>query len=369
MVKANVLAPSAELRDELCRRGGVSAQRCFQCATCSAVCSLAPDGQPFPRLQMLKALLGLIDSLAADPAVWLCHNCNDCTVRCPRDARPGDVLQAVRSIVIERLAMPRWFGSVVAHARATWPLLIGVPLAFWVVLLGVTGHLTMPDRVTHYGQIVPHVLIYSVFIPVSLWVVFAAWMSGRRFWHLLGSAGPPRRGSWIASTLSSLGEIANHRRFAQCDAAHPRRWAHLLLMWGFIGAAVTSGLLVIALYGFQMQMPLPLDHPFKILGNLSAICLLAGGTMLSLQRIKGGDAVGQTTAFDSFFLSIIVWVIVSGTLVELGRFFFPGEIAGWLYIVHLAGVLTLFMTFPYSKFAHMMYRTLAMIHQKMTEEG
>ena len=369
MARTNVLAPSAELREELRRRGGASAQRCFQCATCSAVCNLAPDGQPFPRRQMLMAQLGLIDSLAADPAVWLCHNCNDCTVRCPRDARPGDILQAVRSIVIERLAMPHWFGSVVAHARSTWPLLIGLPLAFWVVLLGVTGHLMMPARVANYGQVVPHVLIYAVFIPVSLWVLFAAWMSGARFWRLLGSAGPPRRGSFVGATFSALGEIASHRRFALCEAARPRRWGHFFLMWGFIGAAVTSGLLVIALYGFHMEMPLPLDHPFKILGNLSAVFLLTGGTMLSFQRIRGGDATGQTTAFDSFFLGVVVLVAVSGALVEIGRFFFPGEVAGWLYIMHLTGILTLFVTFPYSKFAHMVYRTEAMIHQKMTEEG
>ena len=35
-----------------------------------------------------------------------------------------------------------------------------------------------------------------------------------------------------------------------------------------------------------------------------------------------------------------------------------------LYIAHLGVVTTLFVTFPYSKFAHMLYRTLAMIHER-----
>ena len=55
-------------RDELRRRGGASAFRCYQCATCSSVCQLAPTEAPFPRRQMLYAQWGLADKLAADHA-------------------------------------------------------------------------------------------------------------------------------------------------------------------------------------------------------------------------------------------------------------------------------------------------------------
>ena len=53
-----------------------------------------------------------------------------------------------------------------------------------------------------------------------------------------------------------------------------------------------------------------------------------------------------------------------------------GRLSAWaasfLYTMHLGVVLTLFLTFPYSKFAHMLYRTLALVHQRLTtdaEEG
>ena len=47
MPTAIPISPAPSFRDELARRGGGSAARCFQCATCSAVCDLAASsGKP-----------------------------------------------------------------------------------------------------------------------------------------------------------------------------------------------------------------------------------------------------------------------------------------------------------------------------------
>ncbi len=368
MATVPLIAPSEELREALRARGGSSAARCFQCATCSAVCELAPDRRPFPRREMLLAQWGLAEELVADPAVWLCHQCNDCTARCPRDARPGDVLQAVRALVIERLAAPAALGRFVANVRSTWPVLLGVPLLLWVLLLGLTGHLVPPGHLVSWEQVVPHGMIYGVFFPVTLFVLGATWVSGRRFWTLLGSTGPPRRGGFLPAMAGVLAELATHRKFAGCETARPRRWGHLALVWGFVGAAVTSGLLIFALYGLDMELPLPLDHPFKILGNLAAVALLVGVVVLVVERLKVPDRMGRPTAFDTFFLAVVALVVLSGILVEGARLVLPAAVGLPLYVVHLSLVLTLFATFPYSKFAHMLYRTLALTHQRMTED-
>ena len=37
-------------------------------------------------------------------------------------------------------------------------------------------------------------------------------------------------------------------------------------------------------------------------------------------------------------------------------------------MLHLGTVLALFLTFPFSKFAHALYRTLAMAHERLTRE-
>jgi quinone-modifying oxidoreductase subunit QmoC len=364
MAALSAVVPSTAFSEELRRRGGATVARCYQCATCSSVCELAPEDSPFPRRQMLWAQWGLADRLAAHPAVWLCYQCNDCTQRCPRDVRPGDVLQTVRALVIEMLAFPRFLGRLVGRAATTWPLLIGAPILFWVILLAAIGHLAVPHGPLVYGDFVPHWLIYAVFFPVAGWIGYAGWVSGRRLWSLLGDESP-RTGSFLKHLVPVVTEIATHKRFASCEAARPRRLGHLLVLWGFVGAAITSGLLVVALYAFHTEMPLPLGHPFKVLGNVSGVLLVIGGVLLVSNRLNNNDRVGASTAFDTFFLVVVGGVIATGVLSEAGRLTFPAEFACALYVVHLGVVLSLFLTFPYSKFAHLLYRTLALVHVRM----
>lgn len=362
------LLPSRGFRQALFRRGGESAARCYQCATCSSVCDLAPLDAPFPRRQMLWAQWGLADRIAADPAVWLCHQCNDCTVRCPRDARPGDVLQTVRGLVVESLAYPRALGRLVAGARTSWPVLLLVPLLFWVVLLGGSGLLRVPADFHAYEQIVPHELLYAVFFPLTGFVLWATWVSGRRFWAAIGASSPRSR-PFLTGVSRVLVEIGTHERFGRCDTASHRRLGHLALFWGFAGAALTSGLLIVGIYIQGYSLPLPLDHPYKILGNLSAVLLVVGAGVLVAARVADRRRAGVSMAFDSFLTAVVVLVIGTGVLVEVARLLVapglvPAEAAVGLYVLHLGVVTTLFATFPYSKFAHVLYRTLAMVHER-----
>ncbi|MBI5524820.1 MAG: quinone-interacting membrane-bound oxidoreductase complex subunit QmoC [Deltaproteobacteria bacterium] len=358
------LNPSAGFREELAARGGATAARCYQCATCSSVCQLAPDDGPFPRRQMALAQWGFGDELVSDPAVWLCHQCNDCTVRCPRDAKPGDVMQTVRSLVVEKLAAPSFMGRLVARAGSTWPLLLGVPFLFWVAALyGVNG-LQFPAELKGFREIVPHWLIYVVFYPVSGLAALAMLVSGVRFWNMLGSRAA-RSGSFFGNLIPVLIEIATHKRFGSCEAASSRRWGHFALLWGFVFAAATAGFAVLAETVLKTATPLPLVHPIKLLGNTSAVLLLVGGAIVVYNRLIGGNRTGASTAFDNFFLGLVLLLIVTGVLTEAGRFAFPPALAAWVYIVHLTAAVSLFVTFPYSKFAHFVYRALAMVHERM----
>jgi quinone-modifying oxidoreductase subunit QmoC len=407
MARQNEIIPSASFRKKLRERGGDTASRCYQCATCTAVCELAEGDCLFPRKQMLASQWGLADRLAGDPGVWLCHQCNDCTVRCPRDARPGDVLQTVRSLAIEELAVPRFMGRLVGNAGRTWPVLFAVPLLFWFALVLLVNGFAVPDRVDYqilhagadislvdeayaqeghgaaaaahdahhvpgkenrviYEELVPHKYIYIVYSAAFLFALVTALAGGAKFWKLLGRGGD-RKGSFLGAFVPVLGEIASHRRFGSCEAAGSRRWAHFFLLWGFVGAAFASFLLVISLYVTKDPLPLAQSHPYKIIGNIAMVMLVVGALWLLVNRLQGANKSGASRAYDVFFLSVVVLVVVTGALTELAAFALPPVVASVVYLVHLGAILTMFLTVPFSKFAHMVYRTLAMVHERMVK--
>ncbi len=397
MASIPAIHPSAEFREAFVKRGGANAAKCYQCATCSSVCQLAPANAPFPRRQVLLAQWGLEDQLIADPGPWLCHQCNDCSVRCPREVNPGDMMAAVRAMAVERLAFPSFLGSMVGNVKKTWPLLVFAPIALWFVLLlaftgftEIEGHTNLKPSALlgqfFYDSYVPHWLIYVVNFAAVGWVSLALFVQGSKFWKMLGTR-QERTGTLLGALTGVFVSIALHSKFSSCDHGIPkRRWGHFLVMWGFVGAAITSGWAVVYLYGetiffswffkiFSFEKPgypVEITHWVKLLGNASAVILVVGGILLWINRRKTGDKlVGSTTPFDRFFLWVVLAVIATGVFTELFRFL-PGvsPMVGFgIYIIHLGVVLCLFLTLPYSKFSHILYRTLAMAHERMTKEA
>jgi quinone-modifying oxidoreductase subunit QmoC len=366
MASAIEISPGRSFREEILRRGGGDAVRCYQCATCSSVCDLATSEMAFPRRQILWAQWGLADRLLADPAIWLCHQCNDCTARCPRDARPGDTLQAIRSLAIERLGAPRFMARLVGRAGATWPLLLGLPVLFWALFIQATGGFARATVPLSYTHVVPTWMIYAVFLPAGAFALAAAAVGARRSWAAWGR-GATRSGGLLRGLWGAAGDILGHRRFGICGAARPRRLAHFLLLWGFAGALLTTTFLGVAMDGLGVKTPLPQIHPIKILGNASAVLLAVGVVWLLASRLANPRAAGASRSFDSFFLALVVLLVFSGIGAELGRLLLPAGPALALYVLHLGMVLALFLTFPFSKFAHALYRTLAMAHERLTE--
>jgi quinone-modifying oxidoreductase, subunit QmoC len=385
---ASIPVIDTDLRGVFFDRGGENAAKCYQCATCSSVCELAPADAPFPRRQVLLAQWGMFDQLMGDPGIWLCHQCNDCSVRCPRDVAPGDIMASLRAMMVQMLAVPAFMGLMVGNVKKTWPLLVFGPILFWVVLLGLTTgfhaheahHGLVPGPSMgqfFYDQYVPHILIYSVYFTAVGLACLALFSSGLKFWKLMGDK-QKRTGSFIAALIGAFIAIALHNKFSSCDrGVVKRRWGHFLVMWGFVGAAITSGFAVVYLYretvffswlNLQYAYPVPIGHWVKLLGNFSAVILVIGGIMLFVNRMSTGDnLVGATTAFDRFFLWVVLAVIGTGVFTEIFRFVAIDPMVGFaVYIVHLGVVLCLFLTLPYSKFAHILYRTLAMTHERMT---
>lgn len=362
---------------EVIKLGGKTLKRCMQCATCSVVCPLSPDENPFPRKEMIWAQWGLKEKLLRDPDIWLCHNCNDCSKYCPRDARPGEILNALRARMIAEYSWPSFMAKIVNNP-VYFPLFVLIPI---IVIGGLISiwNLTIPTSgAIEYSKFIPMEKLEMVAIPLGGLIVLIALIGLWRFWNALTEGGgkyvvvQPKEGAeveikggmcFIDAVFYALKDILRHSWFKMCEVNRSRYYAHLLMFYGFIALGIDAGVDVIAKYMFGMPH-LPLWHPAKILGNLGGIALFLGCTLAIYNRLTNKDVKGGSY-FDWFFLLILYAVAITGILTELARL--AGSIAAyWLYLVHLVVIFMLIIYAPYSKFAHLVYRGVAMAYAKST---
>lgn len=350
--------------------GGESLKKCFQCATCSVVCNLTPDDKPFPRKEMIYAQWGLKDKLLSNPDIWLCHQCSDCTAYCPRGAKPGEVLGAVRKLSLQHYSSPKFLAKMVGDIKYLL-LLFAVPVLIFLTYLGITGKLDFanvprdPVKGIVYSNLIPTTFfIDPVFILAALFavVVFARGITS--YWKDMSKSNPSGGVSIVGAAISSVIEILAHRRFNKCEVTKGRAISHLLVFYSFVGLAITTTIAVVYLYGFKWGSPYPLTDTIKIIGNASAAALLLGIILVIINRISSRAKAGIGSYYDWLFIGIVFFVTVTGILSEVFRLMDIAGLAYPTYIAHLSFVFFLFAYAPFSKMAHMVYRATAMVFAK-----
>jgi quinone-modifying oxidoreductase subunit QmoC len=389
MAEALQLKPDRKFVDEVIAAGGGDLKKCFQCATCSVACELSNGPSPFPRKEMIWAQWGMKDRLLNDPDVWLCHQCNDCSMRCPRGARPGDVLAALRQKSIEHHSFPSFMGRLVNSARAMPVMLVLIP----ALLLGLavvardsiaeTFGLADPHS-AFYAEFFPHWLLIGFFTTLTLLTFLGLIVGLVRFWKGMKEAdeargvGEPATG-FVPSLVKALGAVFTHGRFGKCKDQAQRRNTHLMAFYGFLALFVvtvwaTFDLYLFPVLGMESLYPFDLSHPMKMLANVGGIILVVGTGKAILDRLNApADGKHRSTSFDWIFVWLLFLVGVTGFVTEILRFTVTPETMGAMeysaysvYFVHLVLVFGLLVYLPYSKFAHMWYRILAMAYAEHT---
>ena len=376
MANSYWVEPDLKFVKQLVGLGGETLKKCYQCATCSVVCPISPDEKPFPRKEMIAAQWGLKDKLVGNMDVWLCHHCNDCSTYCPRGARPGDVLNAVRAYSIREYAWPKWVGKLVADSRLWW-LLLGIPVAFYLLLLGAIGHLGIPEGEIEFAKFFPTLLVDCIFIPLTGWVFLTFGIGIYRFMtdiHKNAVAdGLAKRKNlnvpdFLRSICCTLPTILSHSKFSQCTENKGRYLSHILVLFSFVGLFVVTNIFFVALYILQIPGPYDQTNPVKILANISGIALFVGGILMISNRLKDTDAnVSKGSYFDWSLIILVLALAVTGGLSQLTRLAHWPSIAYPMYFAHLVFVFCLFTYIPFSKLAHLVYRTLAMSYSRYSE--
>ncbi|MGB9715137.1 MAG: quinone-interacting membrane-bound oxidoreductase complex subunit QmoC [Thermodesulfovibrionales bacterium] len=382
---AIVISPDLSFANEIIKAGGESLKKCYQCATCSVVCNLTQDDKPFPRKEMIYAQWGLKDKLFPNPDIWLCHQCSDCTAYCPRGAKPGEVLNAIRKLSIENYAVPKFLAKAVGSPGSLVPLL-AVPAVIFIIILASIGHLNLANVPLNekgqisYHEFLPSIYIDSVFLPIAILAVISLATGISRYWKdMVRAAGPvePNGSIWNA-IYSTISEILSHTRFEKCNLTKMRKISHFLVFYSFIGLAITTAWAVIYLYGpgimkilglkpFGWMLgpsPYPLTDPVKWVANASALGLLVGISLVIRNRLKNKEKAGYGSYYDWLFIYIVFAIMATGILSELIRLANIAVLAYIVYFFHLIVVFFLFAYAPFSKMAHMVYRATAMVFEK-----
>ena len=389
--------PDIDFIRDMKEAGGDTLKKCFQCATCSVVCPLSSDEDPFPRRQMVFAQWGLKDKLLGDPNVLLCHQCGDCTAYCPRGAKPGDVMGAIRACAYKEYGWPSWLAKLASKGQ-NLPILVGIPAIIIFIMLMISGlHVPAPDDFAHvgYGHFFGHwdwkILPKTTFfidlfmLPVGALSVFAAFKGVTGMWKKMAENAGVGKALYSPSALQfvkeffwpSVVEIIRHDRFKKCETNKDRVRGHQPLMWAFIA------LLFVTSYSFFAQDilgqfeyfkwlhgPMSWWNPVKIVANIGALALITGAAILWGNR-RRMEAKGQasTTFYDWFLLWMIMAVGVTGLGAEVFRWIGIPSIGYLVYYLHLVSVMMLFLYMPYTKFAHLVYRTFAMAFERYRESA
>jgi citrate/tricarballylate utilization protein len=358
---ADMLSPDA------IRRGQHVMAVCNACRYCEGYCPV------FPAME--KRLIFAKDDLAY--LANLCHNCGECLYAC-QYAPPHEfginvprTLAEVRLESYEEYCWPRALAVAFRHQAVTGVALTAVGLsAVLFALTVIAGVDIWPAQPAgdFYG-VVPHGVMVALFGLAGGFATVAVAVSYRRALKSFGASGPtrpvdPRRRDW-QGLRDALALRHLHGSGANCTNSEEQRspWRrrfHHLTMYGF--ALCFASTSVAALYHvvFGWRAPYGYGSLPVVLGTVGGAGLLIGPLGLFALRRRRDRALSDPSqaGLDESFIFMLFMTSATGLLLLA----FRGEPAmALLLLVHLGFVLGLFLTMPYGKFVHGLYRTAALL--------
>jgi quinone-modifying oxidoreductase subunit QmoC len=357
--------------------GAADLKYCYQCSTCTVVCPITPADSPFPRKEMVQAQFGMKDKLVAGLDSWLCIHCNDCSAHCPRGARPGDVMNVLRSMSIEHFAVP----GVLARAARSFTgilLLLLIPaVILGAVIVGThaqTGYRFLEGDIV-YSRMLPVPMVDAIFLPAASFAVVTLLLALLRFLRAISREYPrtARGQTLISAVFGAATDIFSHRKLRECSTNEPRARAHLMAMYGFIGLFVTTTLVGVFYFlnrfGLDVRVtPYDFFHPIKVLGNVSGTLVFLGCVLVVVRRMAKSEA-GVATAFDWVFVWVLFLTVLMGFVAQVFRVFEFRMTAYTAYYVHLVFVFFLLAYAGYTKMAHIFFRAAAMVYARWSGRG
>jgi citrate/tricarballylate utilization protein len=344
---------------------------CNSCRYCEGYCGV------FPAMERRTAFTdGDVQFLAN-----LCHDCRACYYACPF-ATPHEfkmnlpaVLSEVRTTTYARYAWPAVVGRLMTQAgKLTTALTVVSTLIVFTFLFLTTGAATLLGTQVGEGafyRVVPHLAMTIPALAISAYVVIVMLVGGYRFWRETG--GTLRelldlRSLWSATVdafeLHYLRGGGDGCYYPGDRPSKARVVLHSLVFYGFIAAFGSTTIAYFYEAFLGMLPPYAYLSVPVVLGVLGGVAMVIGCTGLMMLKLRSDPtpAVTVMRSMDFAFLVILDLASITGLLVVALR---DGAAMGLLLALHLGVLGGLYVTLPYSKFAHVVYRYAAIIKHRL----
>jgi citrate/tricarballylate utilization protein len=355
---------------DLIARAEKDMQICNACRYCEAYCAVFPAMER--RLTFGAADLHYLANL--------CHNCGACYYAC-QYAPPHEFgvnvprnFAELRAETYRRYAWPDFLGALYARNGMAVSMITAVSIALVLLL---TMFLQKPEVMfaAHPGgnfyQVIPHNVMAWSFGLVGLYVLLACTIGFTRFWRDMGEkisefARPVTlaQATWDALRLRYLdggpegeGEGCTYPTEAPSGA---RRVFHHFTFYGFMLCFAATCVATVYHYAFGWVAPYPVASLPVALGIAGGIGLLIGpaGLVWLKHRADPETNASVQRGLDAGFLVLLFLTSLTGLALLAWR---ETSLLGVLLAVHLGVVLALFLTLPYGKFVHAIYRFAALV--------
>jgi citrate/tricarballylate utilization protein len=312
----------------------------------------------------------------------LCHDCRACYYACmftpPHEFAINipQILAESRIETYRRWSWPAFLGRAFRNRSVTVFLATGI--AAVVVVLAL---LFIPARNlfgAHVGpgafyEVVPYLAMVSGALILFFYGI-AVWLrGGARFWSETSSA-LKMHGSW-KSLAAAVGAALGLRYlkgggpgcfYPDERPSSIRRVYHSLTFWGFASDFVSTTLAFVYQDLFHILPPYSLASAPVIFGIVGGVALIIGTSGLIYYKLQSDREPAATAAsgMDYVFLVTLGLTALTGMFTLILR----GTAAmGSILVLHLACIAALFISAPYGKFVHAVYRTLAIIRYEMEQ--
>ena len=274
----------------------------------------------------------------------------------------------------EACCWPRFARVAFRHQPLLTTLVLAVGFAAILLVARSEPPGSTPDG--DFYRVIPHHVMVALFGAVSALALVALAVGCRRFWRDVRAAAASvsfareasrqrLSGSVLVEALRDVLTLRHlHGGGVDCAAAPEartpwRRWFHHATFYGF--ALCFASTSVAALYHLLgWRAPYAYTSLPVLLGTLGGAGLLIGPVgLLTIRAMRDASLVdSEQEALDSSLAILLLLTSVTGLLLLVWR---SRPAMATLLIVHLSLVLALFLSLPYGKFVHGIYRGAALV--------